>query len=249
MTLVDGKWIAGPMTFPKNPEKCIKIKGGFSVPNKYVKSGYKIIKAEIKSQSPWYTHGKSGATTYPVTSGQLQKLGMSECVWFLATKPTDKEYRTKQGVTASELHGKIFKINAKKLLEYICVNNENDSPHLYRYDGTQTWDMENNNYKDKSRIAVPFEMLKEVGQIDAKIMQESGINTSATAHISKWTNGEFKTWRNLTEKKGYIGEKLMQMEYFDLQDGVVNTSVLADNIEDKFAKIDMIIIFDKEGNN
>tara|TARA_Y100000296_G_C5076248_1_gene207480 strand:+ start:43 stop:747 length:705 start_codon:yes stop_codon:yes gene_type:complete len=205
----------------------------------------RVIKAEIKSMDPWYTFGKSGAMTYPTTDAQIGKLYTNDCVWFLATMTPGTKYFTKEGVTASELHGKIFKINAKKLAKYIQANNENDSPHLYRYNGEQTWDMESGKYEDKSRIAIPFEMLQEVGYIDAKTMQESGINNSQTSHLNKWTNYEWKDWRNLTDKKGYIGEKLMQLEYFKKQKGIIKVSVSADE-GNKFAKTDITIIFENQ---
>jgi hypothetical protein len=167
----------------------------------------RIVNAGIKSQTPFYKFGPTGAMTHPITKAQYDSLSINLYVWFLATM--EPKWQTPR---AKELNGKIYRIRCSKLKEYIDKNRHNKA--LIQYD-----------FEGRPRIVIPLEELTEVGRIDEKTMLESGINGMGTSTYS--TNGGSitknysitSTDSGKTSNKGNTGEWLMK-GYFEKNEKV-----------------------------
>jgi len=189
----------------------------------------RVINAEIKCCTPFYTFGENGAMTYPITPGQYNKLSINECVWFLAT-PDEKFKHYK----AEYFNGRIYRIRCKVLKEYI--DNNRHIKKLIKY-----------NHEGKPRIIIPIEYLKEVGRIDEKIIQESGISGAGDSAYSTDADGKYikdfsknSTDNTNTSKKGTIGEFLMK-QYFE-----ENGAEYAEIQPDPYGKTDLKIGYNND---
>ena len=177
----------------------------------------RVINAEVKAQTPFYTFGPSGAMVYPITDAQYKKLSINLYVWFLATM--DPKWL---GPQAKHLNGRIYRISCKLLKEYIDNNRHNKK--LIKEDKF---------VKGKFRIIIPLEMLTEVGRIDEKTMLESGITGTGTSDYSTVGNNVAKTSyaksidSGSVSKKGTTGEWLMK-QYFEKQDIVEYAKIVDD---------------------
>jgi len=184
------------------------------------------IKVGIKGQTPFYNSPVGPAFTYPLTDSQLKSVAINDANYFLATKDLKCDTQL-----AKDLNGRQYRFLRKEMTEYINENKHN-----------QDLLKEDKYVKGKFRIIIPISAMTEVGRIDEKEMQESGITGAGTSDYSFFGEKIVKDYSKKSidagsvAKKGTTTEWLMK-RYFEKQDGVEHVEIL----EDTYGPTDIII--------
>ena len=195
-----------------------------------------LLYVEIKTQDPYYLFGKFGAMAYPLKKSQVEKLDVNAIVYYLCTMGAGKNWKTKNGKTATDLNGKMFYITAAELKKWIDKNKGNS--FYIKGPGTK-----------EERIMVHFNKLTYIGKIDAETMKDSGVNNfGSSSYVDNEKVGRRQDWKDITGDKGYIGEKLFQREYFEKVSRVTKVIVTADLPfqEAKYEATDIIVELEKK---